>query len=64
MITKLNMTKYWNILKNFDSPNVNNSRDIVKYYIEKFKKTPCMYWASQLEAIGVDVDFNNYDNGN
>jgi hypothetical protein len=54
--------KYWDILKNYDSNT--NAREIIKNAIEKFKKTPSMYWARRLEEYGIDVDFNNYDNGN
>lgn len=50
---------YWNILKDFD-PNT-NAREIIKYALEKFKKTPSMYWAKRLEEYGVDVDFETYD---
>ncbi len=51
---------YWNILKDFDPDT--NAREIIKYALEKFKKTPSMYWAKRLEEYGVDVDFETYDN--
>lgn len=50
---------YWNILKDYPPSYVNNSREIVKYYLEKFKKSPSMYWANKLESLGVIVDFDN-----
>jgi hypothetical protein len=51
--------KYYEILKDFD-PNT-NARDIVMFYINKFKKTPSPYWANQLSAFGVEVDYDPYD---
>lgn len=50
---------YWNILKDFDPDT--NAREIIKYALEKFKKTPSMYWAKRLEEYGIDVDFETYD---
>lgn len=52
---------YWNILKEFPPSTVNSSREIIKYALDKFKKTPSMYWAKRLEEYGVDVDFETYD---
>lgn len=51
---------YWKILKDFDPDT--NAREIIKYALDKFKKTPSMYWANKLEQYGVMVDFDNYDN--
>lgn len=53
---------YWNILKDYPSSYTNNSREIIKYYLDKFKKSPSMYWANKLESVGVIVDFDNNDN--
>jgi hypothetical protein len=51
--------KYYEILKDFD-PNT-NAREIIKNVIEKFKKSPSMYWANRLGEYGIEVDFDNYD---
>jgi hypothetical protein len=59
---------YWKILKDYPPSHVNNSREIIREKleqrdraIEKFKKTPSMYWAKRLEEYGIDVDFETYD---
>jgi len=52
------MTKYYEILKDFD-PNT-NAREIIKNAIEKFKKSPSMYWANRLSQYGIEVDFDCY----
>lgn len=52
------------VLKDFPPSSTNNAREIVKRLLLKFKKSPNTYWAKQLEEVGVDVDFNNNDNGN
>lgn len=52
------MTNYYSILKDFD-PNT-NAREIIKYALEKFKKTPSMYWANRLSQYGIEVDFDGY----
>lgn len=52
------------VLKNFPPSSQNNAREIVKGIVLKFKKSPNTYWAKRLEEVGVDVDFNNLDNGN
>lgn len=52
------------VLRNFPPASVNNARSIIKNLLAKFKEYPSAYWAKQLEEVGVDVDFNNLDNGN
>lgn len=56
------MTKntYWEVLKDFPPSTVNSSREIIKYALEKFKKTPSMYWANRLGQYGIEVDFDGY----
>jgi hypothetical protein len=51
------------ILQNYPPASINNSREIIKSYLEKFMKYKNEYYAKVLEDFGIDVDFNNYDNG-
>lgn len=52
------MNKYYDILKGFD-PNT-SAREIIRHALDRFRKSPSMYWAQRLEEYGVQVDFDNY----
>jgi hypothetical protein len=55
---------FWTILKDFPPASVNNSREIIRHYLELFKKYRNPYYAKQLEDFGIDVDYSPLDNGN
>jgi len=52
------------ILRHYPSSSVNNARDIIKSYLLRFIRSKSERNAKVLEDFGIDVDFNNYDNGN
>ena len=52
------------ILRQYPPSSVNNARDIIKSYLLRFIRSKSDRNAKVLEDFGIDVDFNNYDNGN
>lgn len=56
-----NLPPMESILKQFDPPTLNNSREIVKSLLLRFKRNPSEMLAQKLEAYGIAVDFLDGD---
>lgn len=54
----------WKVLQNFPPASVNHSREIIRKYLELFKKYKNPYYAKQLEGFGIELDYSPLDNGN